>query len=109
MRKSLLGSTAAPSPPAPLKQPHGPRHAEAPSHPAAGPPIATTSMPRRRAHERGRDHGGGGDDGDPPDVALPRDHHGERSVPPPAQFSLSELPDDGLLTEREVAALGRWA
>jgi hypothetical protein len=37
----------------------------------------------------------------------------QRGVPPPPTFSLSELPDDGLLTQKEVAAWTRqsvtWA
>jgi hypothetical protein len=38
-----------------------------------------------------------------------RNHHGFRGVPPPANFSLAALPDDALLTEVEVAAIGRWS
>src|SRR5262249_36779335 len=65
---------------------------------------------RAHAHSHERDDDGGdGDNGDSPGVAPPRDHHGFRSVPPPVTFSLSELADDCLLTEREVAAIGRWA
>jgi hypothetical protein len=30
-------------------------------------------------------------------------------IPPPALFSLAELPDDVLLTEYEAAAVGRWS
>ena len=37
----------------------------------------------------------------------PRDRHGFRGTPPPATFSLAALPDDGLLTELETAALTR--
>ena len=36
-----------------------------------------------------------------------RDRHGFRGTPPPATFSLAELPDDALLSELEVAALTR--
>jgi hypothetical protein len=36
-----------------------------------------------------------------------RDRHGFRGTPPPATFSLAELPDDALLTELETAALAR--
>src|SRR5262249_22764498 len=32
-----------------------------------------------------------------------------RTTPPPAQFSLAELPDDALLTQREIAAVLRVA
>lgn len=39
----------------------------------------------------------------------PRDRHGDRSVPPPARFSLAELSDDALLTEVEICAHGRWS
>jgi hypothetical protein len=38
-----------------------------------------------------------------------RDRHGFRGTPPPASFSLAELPDDAQLTEGEVAAIGRWS
>ena len=38
-----------------------------------------------------------------------RDRHGFRGTPPPAKFSLAELPDDALLTEHETAAVGRWS
>jgi hypothetical protein len=38
-----------------------------------------------------------------------RDRHGFRGTPPPASFSLADLPDDALLTEYEVAAVGRWS
>jgi hypothetical protein len=38
-----------------------------------------------------------------------RDRHGFRGTPPPASFSLQELPDDAQLTEAEVAAIGRWS
>jgi hypothetical protein len=82
---------------------------------AAGPPIATNSRPRARARRRAPRDGERGDDGDDgdggaaPDAAPPRNRHGNRSVPAPAQFSLAELSDDCLLTQREVAALGRWA
>jgi hypothetical protein len=38
-----------------------------------------------------------------------RDRHGFRGTPPPASFSLQELPDDAQLTEAEVAAVGRWS
>jgi hypothetical protein len=41
------------------------------------------------------------------DATTPRDRHGFRGTPPPAQFSLAELPDDSLLTEYEVAAVAR--
>jgi hypothetical protein len=44
-----------------------------------------------------------------PDAAPRRDHHGDRTTPPPAQFSLAELPDDALLTQREIAAVLRVA
>src|SRR6516165_9037838 len=37
----------------------------------------------------------------------PRRKRGFRGTPPPAQFSLAELPDDSLLTEYEVAAVAR--
>jgi hypothetical protein len=37
------------------------------------------------------------------------DRHGFRGTPPPASFSLAELPDDVLLTEYETAAVGRWS
>jgi hypothetical protein len=40
---------------------------------------------------------------------LKRDRHGFRGTPPPASFSLQELPDDAQLTEGEVAAVGRWS
>jgi hypothetical protein len=40
---------------------------------------------------------------------LERDRHGFRGTPPPASFSLQELPDDAQLTEGEVAAVGRWS
>src|SRR5258707_473203 len=40
---------------------------------------------------------------------LKRDRHGFRGTPPPASFSLAELPDDAQLTEGEVAAVGRWS
>jgi len=37
-----------------------------------------------------------------------RDRHGShRGLPPPAVFSLAEMPDDGLLTESEAAAAAR--
>ena len=36
-----------------------------------------------------------------------RSHHAFRGTPPPATFSLAELPDDALLTEFEVAAVAR--
>ena len=36
-----------------------------------------------------------------------RDRHGFRGTPPPATFSLAELPDDALLTELETAAVTR--
>jgi DNA-binding transcriptional regulator YdaS (Cro superfamily) len=36
-----------------------------------------------------------------------RDHHGFRGVPPPADFSLTALPDDALLTEFEIASVLR--
>jgi len=42
-----------------------------------------------------------------PTKPPPRDRHGFRGTPPPADFSLTELPDDSLLTEYEVAALAR--
>jgi hypothetical protein len=38
-----------------------------------------------------------------------RDRHGFRGTPPPASFSLRDLPDDALLTEHEVASVGRWS
>jgi hypothetical protein len=38
-----------------------------------------------------------------------RNRHGHRGVPPVPRFNFSELPDDVLLTEREVAAVGRWS
>jgi len=38
-----------------------------------------------------------------------RDRHGFRGTPPPASFSLRDLPDDAQLTEAEVAAVGRWS
>ena len=41
--------------------------------------------------------------------APKRDRHGERSVPPPLAFDLFALPDSTLITERDVAAAGRWA
>lgn len=37
----------------------------------------------------------------------PSERHGFRGTPPPADFSLTELPDDSLLTEYEVASLAR--
>jgi hypothetical protein len=43
-----------------------------------------------------------------PDPAK-RDRHGFRGTPPPASFSLQDLPDDAQLTEVEVAAVGRWS
>jgi hypothetical protein len=43
------------------------------------------------------------------DAPPVRDHHGDRTTPPPAQFSLAELPDDAMLTQREIAALLRVA
>jgi hypothetical protein len=42
-------------------------------------------------------------------TAHKRDRHGFRGVPPPATFSLAPLPDDALLTEYEVAQIGRWS
>jgi len=42
-----------------------------------------------------------------PTKPPPRERHGFRGTPPPADFSLTELPDDSLLTEYEVAALAR--
>jgi hypothetical protein len=42
-------------------------------------------------------------------AASKRDHHGDRSVPPPLDFDVWGLPDSTLLTERDVAAAGRWA
>ena len=44
-----------------------------------------------------------------PDPDQERDRHGFRGTPPPAKFSLAELPDDALLTEQETAAVGRWS
>jgi hypothetical protein len=38
-----------------------------------------------------------------------RDRHGFRGTPPPASFSLQDLPDDAQLTEGEVASVGRWS
>jgi hypothetical protein len=38
-----------------------------------------------------------------------RDRHGFRGVPPPATFSLEDLPDEALLKELEVAAVLRNA
>jgi hypothetical protein len=114
VRKTLLGSTAAPPPPPRIEPPP---HTKTPSRPA--PSIAHTPRARHRAkRERRRAHGqgreerddGDGDGSDPPDgPPKRRDHHGDRTTPPPAQFSLAELADDCLLTEREVAAIGRWA
>jgi hypothetical protein len=43
------------------------------------------------------------------DLNPKRDRHGFRGVPPPASFSLQDLPDDAQLTEAEVAAIGRWS
>jgi len=43
------------------------------------------------------------------DLNPKRDRHGFRGTPPPASFSLAELPDDAQLTEAEVAAIGRWS
>ena len=40
-------------------------------------------------------------------LAQPPDRHGFRGVPPPLGFDLSDLTDDTLLTELEVAALLR--
>src|SRR5262245_50336662 len=44
-----------------------------------------------------------------PTTPQKRDRHGFRGTPPPASFSLAELPDDAQLTEGEVAAVGRWS
>jgi len=44
-----------------------------------------------------------------PTTPQKRDRHGFRGIPPPASFSLAELPDDAQLTEGEVAAVGRWS
>jgi hypothetical protein len=46
---------------------------------------------------------------DAPDTAQKRDHHGDRSTPPPAQFDLDELAGSALLSEREIAAVMRVA
>jgi hypothetical protein len=37
----------------------------------------------------------------------PEERRKARGVPPPATFSLAELPDDGWLTQQEVAAVKR--
>jgi hypothetical protein len=39
----------------------------------------------------------------------PSDRHGFRGLPPPSSFSLSELADDALLTEYEVASILRFS
>jgi len=41
------------------------------------------------------------------DSTAPRERHGFRGTPPPADFSLADLRDDSLLTEYEVAAFTR--
>jgi len=41
--------------------------------------------------------------------AEPRDRHGDRGLPAPAEFDFDALPDGALLTEREVASLLRVA
>src|SRR5262245_12214924 len=48
---------------------------------------------------------------DQDDTCAPdrRDRHGFRGTPPPATFDLSALPNDGCLTELEVAACGRFS
>jgi hypothetical protein len=43
------------------------------------------------------------------DPSQKRDRHGFRGTPPPASFSLQDLPADAQLTEAEVAAVGRWS
>jgi len=104
----LLGSTATPPSPPPQRP-----HAEVPRTAIAGPPIAATpaSRPRERHAPYRRDSNGerGNDGEDSDEASAPRNRHGDRTVPPPPTFSLSDLPDDGLLTERDVAAIGRWA
>ena len=51
----------------------------------------------------------------PPAIEQPqapapkRDHHGDRTMPPPVSFSLSELADDAFLSQREIAASLRVA
>ena len=42
-------------------------------------------------------------------TAHKRDRHGFRGTPEPAHFDLYELPDSALLTELEVASVGRWS
>jgi len=42
-------------------------------------------------------------------TAHKRDKHGFRGRPGPAQFDLYALPDTALLTEFEVAQIGRWS
>jgi hypothetical protein len=41
------------------------------------------------------------------DSTAPRERHGFRGTPPPADFSLADLREDSLLTEYEVAAFTR--
>ena len=115
-KSALLGSTKIPTT-APLPPSHEQPQTAAPSRPAQ-PPVATISRPHPRARRgipRRRDSNGergddGEDGGEAPDAAPKRrDHHGDRTTPPPAQFSLAELPDDALLTQREIAAVLRVA
>jgi hypothetical protein len=40
---------------------------------------------------------------------VERVRHNRAPPPPPASFSLQDLPDDAQLTEAEVAAVGRWS
>jgi hypothetical protein len=38
---------------------------------------------------------------------VKRNRHGFRGMPPPPRFSLGDLPDDAMLTDKEVAAVLR--
>jgi hypothetical protein len=48
-----------------------------------------------------------GDDHPNNSSSEPRDRHGDRGLPPPAEFDIATLPGSALLNERETAAVLR--